>query len=144
MIENQLWSQLSLAMDDSDNQPGHSRAPGKRSVSPSGGAAANANDPKRLKSDGLVENEVTVDSTVQSPELSDSDSEMSFFDDDDGEDLDDVSSSLDFSSSSVTTVAEQGPTIPSSTYNVLSTEEVTNQMDERIENVSFNYYQIDL
>lgn len=84
-------------MDNSDNQPGTSRASEKRSVSPSADTTTNSTTQqqnKRLKSDG-VENEMVVGTT---------------------------------------TISGGG-----STYDVLSIEEITREMNERIENVSFNF-----
>lgn len=112
-------------MDNADNETGTSRASEKRSVSPSADTSTTqTQQQKRLKS--------SDDSS------DDSDGFMSCEEDND-EELDDVSSDLEFSSSSITTVAEAQPSVPSCTYDVLAIGEITRQMNERIENVSFNF-----
>lgn len=118
-------------MDNSDNQPGNSRAFGKRSVSPSsGGHSKEQQTCKKLKSDG-------ADTRVVTPEdVFDSDSFLSFGYNDDDEDMDD-DSDVDFSTNSVESIVKQ-PSIPSSTFSVLSVEEIAKQMNERIEDASFN------
>lgn len=105
-------------MDNADNETGTSRASEKRSVSPSA--------------------DTSTTQTQQQKRLKSSDDSMSCEEDYD-EELDDVSSDLEFSSSSITTVAEAQPSVPSCTYDVLAIGEITRQMNERIENVSFNF-----